>query len=122
MERKYESNERALLVAKEAIWLAWQACGATAGMGFLQDKPSAGKEEVWERAYRQGDYLIRHGTPEDVRADYVFGRMMKLNFTVRGDTISHSDSTPRRDYQAWCREYPTYSALFDAAEQNVGQG
>ena len=123
MERKYESNEKALAVAKEAIWLAWQACGGPSGYGLMRDKPSADRDAVWKQAYERGDYSGRHPgeRPEDVSADYVFGRMMKLYFKVKGDTISHNDSTPRRDYQAWCGRYPTYAALFDAAEQTLSQ-
>lgn len=116
MKRKYATKEEALNVAKEAIWLAWNACGGPAGMGFLQNKPNAEKEKVWEQAYNQGDYALRHGGPERVSADYVFGRMMKLRFKLDGDTIDHDDYEPRRDYQAWCGTYKTFSALFDAAE------
>lgn len=119
MERKYGSNEEALAVAKEAIWLAWKACGGSVGMGVLQANDQAKKDEVWKRAYDQGDYAMRHGTPEEVNADYVFGRMMKLYFTVKGDTIKHRDNEPRGDYQSWCYVYKTYAALFDAAETSV---
>lgn len=35
------------------------------------------------------------------------------------NTIKHDDYEPRRDYQAWCGKYPTFAALFDAAETEV---
>ena len=117
MERKYGGSEQALDVAKQAVFLAWQACGGPMGMGVFQDRgPKQDRETVWEHAYDQRDYTVRHGGPELVSADYVMGRMMKLNFTITGDTIKHRDDTPRGDYQAWCYTYPTYAALFDAAE------
>lgn len=116
---KFSSPEEALAVAKEAIWLAWQAVGAPGGMGWLQNNPSASKEDVWAQAYHQRDYSMRNGPPERVHADYVFGRMMKLSFTLRDDTLGISDSECRSDYQAWCHKYPTYAALFDAATESV---
>lgn len=124
MERKYGSNEEALNVAKRALYLAWKAAGGPTGAGFLQDRGEQPEEDVWKRAYGMGDYSGRRaGTPpERVDADYVFGRMLKLYFTVKGSTINHSDNEPRRDYQAWCGRYPTYAALFDAAEAEVLKG
>jgi hypothetical protein len=121
MERKYGNHEEAIAVAKEAIWLAWTACGGTSGAGFLQDNPDAKKDQVWDRAYNMGDYSGRRVgmKPTAVNADYVFGRMMKLYFKVEGDSITHDDQEPRRDYQAWCGRYPSYAALFDAAETEV---
>lgn len=116
MERKYESKEKAMDVAKNAVYLAWQACGGPLRMGFFRDRGHQDKEAVWKQAYDQGDYSMRHGGPESVDCDYVFGRMMKLYFTVEGDTIKHSDGKPRSDYQAWCGKYPTYDELFSAAE------
>ncbi len=119
MERKYSNNEEALNVAKKAIYLAWQACGGPMGAGFLQDKGEHPEDAVWTQAYDQRDYAGRHGPAERVSADYVFGRMMKLHFTLKANTIKHDTYEPRRDYQAWCGRYPTYAALFDAAEKAV---
>ena len=117
MERKYDSNEAALNVAKEAVWLAWNACGGPAGMGFMQDRgPNQDRDTVWKHAYDQRDYTMRHGPAEQVSCDYVMGRMMKLTFTIKDGTIKHNDYEPRRDYQSWCGKYPTFAALFDAAE------
>lgn len=116
MERNYDSNEAAINVAKEAVWLAWNA-SHVAGAGFLQDRgPNQDREKVWDHAYNQRDYAVRNGPPERINCDYVMGRMMKLHFTVKGATITHQDYEPRLDYQSWCRVYPTFAALFDAAE------
>lgn len=121
MERNYSNNEEALNVAKRALYLAWKAAGGTAGYGFLQDRGEQSEDNVWKQAYDMGDYSGRRaGTPsERIDADYVFGRMLKLYFTVKGNTINHGDQEPRRDYQAWCGKYPTYAALFDTAESEV---
>src|SRR3990167_7595155 len=119
--REYESAERADEVLKEAVWLAWQAAGGPSGMGFMRDNTDATKESVWDNAYNRGDYYGRgsvHGN--DLHADYVFGRMLKLRVR-RPDALSLEvhDYEPRRDYQSWCCVYPTFSALFDAAEKTT---
>jgi hypothetical protein len=111
MERKYANAEQALNVAKEAMFLAWQACGG----------PKQDRETVWDHAYNERDYSggRREGS-KHVNADYVMGRMMKLRFKIDGDSIDIPDHEPRRDYQAWCGQYQTYAALFDAAEESCG--
>ena len=120
MERKYESVEEALAVAKEAVWLAWKACGGIRGYGLLKNKPDADKEAVWDNAYEMGDYSGRAGRAEgSVNADYVFGRMMKLRFNIKGDTIEFPSHEPRGDYQSWCYVYKSYVALFDAAMATI---
>ena len=117
-KRTYSSPEEALAVAKEAMWLAWNAAGNPSYMGVFQDNPGASKEDVWDRAYNEGDYTGGHsGRPEYVNADYVFGRMLKLRFDIIGSALEIPDYTPRWDYQGWSgKRYPTFAALFNAAE------
>jgi len=119
MKRTYESEKEALAVAKEAMWLAWQAAGGTSGMGALRNNPTAMKDDVWDNAYNEKDYSgVRNAHGFDVRGDYVFGRMLKLTIhRPTATTIDVPDHLPHREYQAWCGKYPTYAALFDAAEQ-----
>ncbi len=121
MERKYQSNEQALSVAKEALWLAWNACGGPAGMGFMQDKPGADKDAVWKQTVTRGDYS-GVGTEDKSRidADYVFGRMMKLRFSVKDNAVNVPENTPHPAYQGWCNRYKTYADLFNAAEMEIG--
>ena len=117
MERKYENNEQAQAVAKEAIWLAWLACGGPSGMGFIQNKPDADKEAVWKQAFECLDYSgMDGGHWERINADYVFGRMMKLRFSVKGHVIDVPEHEPHPAYQGWCHRYKTYAKLFDSAE------
>lgn len=117
---KFASNEIAFAVAKEAVWLAWNACGGPMGFGFFRDAPGSDKEAVWNQAYNNLDYAVRHGGPEEVNCDYVFGRMMKLRFTVEDGVLTFGDYEPRGDYQSWCHRYKTFRALFDAAAESVG--
>ena len=118
MERKYESAEKALEIAKEAMWLAWTACDCSVGMGVFQANDAVKKDKVWEQAYEMGDYSGRGGMDKsEVDADYVFGRMLKLRFHIKGDTLQLPDDTPRGDYQGWCYKFKSYADLFDAAEQ-----
>lgn len=119
MKLKIE-NGKAEDVVKEAMWLAWQACGGTLGMGFLQDNPGATKEDVWKNVASDGDYTVNFRNKKgEVLADYVFGRMMKLSVKYTDDELEVRDESPKPDYQAWCREYPTYEALIEKAAQNV---
>lgn len=122
VERRYSSDEQASFVLKEALWLAWQAAGGPQGMGFMQDRPHADKEAVWDQAYNMKDYSGRLPyLGADLNADYVFGRMLKLRVRRPSpETLSFSDSEPRHDYQSWCGKYKTYAALFDAAEKAIG--
>lgn len=120
MERTYDSSEQALAVAKEVIWLAWNACGGPSGYGFLRDKPGADKEAVWEATIGRTDYDGFRARDNHVDADYVLGRMMKLYFRIEGNKLTGiSDYPPRGDYQAWCYRYKTYADLFDAAEAAI---
>ena len=107
-------------VVKEAMWLAWQACGGTTGMGFLQDRDGVTKEDVWKNVLTNGDYAKSHDFPQGrVYGDYVFGRMMKLGFEFDKDSITFRDSAPRADYQSWCHKYPSYQALVEAAQKEI---
>lgn len=109
-------------VLKEMFWLAWQACGSPMGMGWLQNRPSATKEDVWNNVANAGDYCANFNRPGTLNGDYVFGRMMKLYVRYDNSSIELPDGTPRADYQSWCGTYPTYQALYDAAVKNVGRG
>jgi hypothetical protein len=112
-------------VARRALFLAWQACDNTHGMGWLQDTPGTTEGMVWENVFAGptgGDYgpmvgvtVVNPNRPGSFIADYVFGRMMKLRLQWDAIAVTVPDSTPRRDYQAWCGQYPTYDALIEAA-------
>lgn len=102
-------------VAKEAFWLAWQACGGTSGLGFLQDRPSITKEDVWKNVQTSGDYAGNDTIPSRPYGDYVFGRMMKMGFEIGKDYIEFRDCNLDPAYESWCGTYPTYDALLSAA-------
>ena len=123
MQERQVEPKKTEEVVKEMFWLAWKACGRPQGMGFLQDRPDATREDVYSNAANRGDYAgVGSGKQGEVRGDYVFGRMMKLfvEFDAKAGVIRFRDENPTRDYQSWCREYPTYEALFDAAVESVG--
>jgi len=109
--------ENAKLVAEEALWLAWQACGGPVGKGVLQDNAGATKQDVVKNALTAGDYPAMHRVkkPGEINADYVFGRMMKLWCEVVKDGILYSDRKITPNYESWCLVYPTYEDLFEAA-------
>lgn len=103
--------------AEEAFWLAWKACGGPTGLGFLQDRSSATKEDVLDNVKDQGDYPMsfRYPSEKELYGDYVFGRMMKLEISFEEDSISFRDDPPRPDYQGWSTVYPSYQELTEAA-------
>jgi hypothetical protein len=111
-------------LAKRALWLAWQACGGPLGMGFLQDRPEATEDEVWDatrNAYDYSGFAGKCSKPGVANPDYVFGRMMKMYLEFTEDTVSHRDGELRPAYQAWCSPtFPTYAALLTAAAGEVG--
>lgn len=114
--------ENPVEVAKEAFWLAWQACGGPAGMGVLQDRGGVTRDDVWKAVSGQEatDYVVPQGGELRPYGDYVFGRMMKLGMDITSEGISVRDSEPRWDYQAWCSRYPTYESLIAEAAIAVG--
>ncbi len=66
-------------IAKRAVWLAYQAARIH-GMGRLQAIDDATENSVWRNEIEAGDYPGNFRPPEgEVHADYVFGRMLKLN-------------------------------------------
>lgn len=94
-------------VAKLVLFLAYQASGAR-GLGVLHDVPNGTLEE---------DHLWRGQEGDEIHADYVAGRMVKLwGFQFDASSITFDDKqTPRADYQSWCGTYPTNAALVEAA-------
>ena len=112
------SNSEA--VVKEVFWLAWLACGGPTGMGIHQDPGLATKKQVWDQTLNGRDYAHTDNKPGKVLADYVFGRMMKLRLEWDSTSVTFSDGKPHPDYQAWCRKYPTYQSLVEAAIKSAG--
>jgi len=109
-------------LASRILWLAWQAVNAPSGMGILQDYPDASEEEVLQGTLNAHDYDNFHAKQcsiTDIYADYVFGRRMKLSFKIEKDTFIFPDEGCQFDYQAWATLYPTYTDLFNAAEDSL---
>lgn len=126
MTRTYESNEQMMDVVRQVLWNAWRACGGPQGSGYIQDRPEATRDQVFECAFHKRDYPGgRFWTEQNaVDADYVFGRMMKLYMKLNHETNTITvplaeEYPPTTDYNGWARKYPTYEALFDAAESDL---
>lgn len=104
-------------LVKDIFYTAWLACGSPRGMGVLQDNPGASREEVWECVRDSKDYAMTTNTKTSWKADYVFGRMMKFTVELDEDKVVVSGSAePTPSYQSWCKTYPTYQALCQAAQ------
>ena len=115
----YEHDNPAAL-AKEMFWLAWEA-SRPFGAGMLQDRPDATHDAVWANVSGESatDYCLPQGGSREPRADYVFGRMMKMGLSIESDRLSWGEGALRPDYQSWCRKYPTYEALAEAANASI---
>jgi hypothetical protein len=106
-------------IVKRMMYLAWKACGRAVGMGVFQDRgPDMSEGQVWQAMYEKHDYpsgnKFNDNKPNDVCADYVMGRMMKLGLRWGKDFIDGSDDWDP-DYQSFCRKYPDLEALYQAA-------
>lgn len=108
--------ENPVAVAHEFFWLAYQA-SRPMGMGHMRSRDDATKEMVWESVTGKAltDYAVPTGSDSRPRADYVFGRMMKVRLTINADSIEVPDGETDREYQGWCGQYPTFEALGRAA-------
>ncbi len=106
----------AVSLVKRMMFLAYQA-SQIVGMGILQARNGVTEEEVWCNINNAGDYQGADPgkRPDHYRADYVFGRMMKLYIKVEDENVILHDGTPRSDYQSWCVKYSTYASLAEAA-------
>lgn len=115
-----ENERETALLAREIFWLAWQASQAF-GMGLLQDNPTATKEQVWNNILCAGDYPGRSLSPhkEELSADYVFGRPIKLVILMEKNRLELRDTLPHEEYQGWALKYPTVLDLITAAKENI---
>ena len=110
-------------IAEEMLWLAWNACRGSRGMGVFQDNPEASKEDVVHNVKTSGDYPVDLKNSEDnhYTADYVFGRMMKLRIDWEDGNIILPVFEPSPEFQEWASVYPSYEELLDAALKTAGE-
>ena len=106
-------------VVKRMFWLAWKACGGPKEYVLRDSGNTTTEEDVWKNVTTNGDYVgSRQLADGEFVGDYVFGRMMKLYVRLMAGEITYRLSTPMKDYQTWCVQYPTYKALHQAAMQS----
>ena len=124
--KKIQGN-KAEDILKEMFWLAWKSSGVF-GMGVLQDKGDANKNEVWNNILNNGDYpggSLGLRTDDNgfinIFADYVFGRMMKMSvsYNAKNNEISFYDNELSLSYQSWCKDFKSYQDLYERAIENV---
>lgn len=93
------------MTTEQAIQIATNAVNAASpvGMGFLQHV---------EKDYTPEEVAGEFDEGGNAYFDYFRGRMTKLTMKqVAPDVYALPDHDPRRDYQSWCRTYPTYLDL-----------
>lgn len=102
-------------IVKLAFWLAFQASHPM-GLGFLQSEAAAvaTEDDVWDKVSKQesSDGSLRFS------ADYIYGRMMKMNLCIRDGEITFPSHKISPDYESWCLKYATYEDLLKAAQQD----
>lgn len=110
-------------VVRRCFFLAWKASEAV-GLGALHGLLGGGDKteaQVWQNVTGQEDYPAGYNTnrPGEAFGDYVFGRMVKLAVRWGDDWVETPDMTPRKDYQSWAGDYPTYPSLVAAAVRSL---
>lgn len=119
MNLKFENKKQTEEFLKEFFWLAWNACGGPMGMGVLQENPGSSKEDVWKNIHNQDDYPGSFTQSGHLHADYVFGKMMKMNIKYEDTTVETPENV-RSDYQSWCLVYHSYQKLVEQTLKNTG--
>lgn len=115
-------TEYPLETAREAFWLAYQASSPARGMGALQARDDASREEVFENVKNEGDYPGPSRSEDgEYYGDYVFGRMLKLRLEIEEGGVEVPESEPDRSYQSWATVYSSYEDLVRTAAQNVAE-
>ena len=113
------SPESAQTLAKRILFLAYEASHVF-GMGAFQARDAVTEDQVWANTVTKGDYGGFPANTKDIYADYVFGRMMKLSFHVKDNTVNYDgDDKTKLDYQSWGAKYKTYTKLFTAAIESL---
>lgn len=100
-------------IAKRALFLAYHA-SIRVGFGKMQMEPNVTEETLWNDMR-----TMERSRPGEVHADYAYGRMMKFYMRWTDTGIETKEYRPRPDYQTWCRAYPTYQILIEAAKQSL---
>ena len=107
-------------VVKRYFWLAWKAAGGTLGMGALQDRPGSMEDDVFQNVLTgRGLSWPRPPYTSSLRADYVFGRMLKVGIETEGGILEASDGDADPEYQAWSHKYKSPADLLVAAVGEV---
>ena len=110
MKFTFKDNAEALSVAKQALFMAYNASNVV-GLGVLQEVSGATIDQVWD---------VASHSPTKLYADYLFGRMMKLGVDILDNKIEVRDGANSQDYQSYARVYPTDKDLFEAAMKELG--
>jgi len=114
-------------LVRRMFYLAYNACGTTSVLGFLQAQSNASEDDVWNNVMTRGDYpggsaFSNIKKDNEAHGDYVFGRMMKLNvrFDKDAGTIEISDRKPDIDYNRWAMKYNSHIDLAKDAASQIG--
>ena len=115
-------------LVSRALYLAYLACNKPFGMGFFQAARLQGRTPTEAEVFRcitgQEDYQGWDASNTRLYADYVFGRMMKIGFTLLPDNEigcnRDLDERLNPEYQGFSHKFPTTRALLDQAAKELG--
>jgi|688.fasta_scaffold124389_4 hypothetical protein len=93
-------------LAATYLLIAYEACGAETGMGFLQAVRGLNELTILDQVHNYPTYA-NDGFIE-LRGDYIAGRMVKTNISYNpaDGIVVVSDGIPTPDYQGWSSGIP----------------
>jgi hypothetical protein len=117
----------ALSFVKRAFFLAY--CESkVVGLGRLQERADATEEDVWVNINLKNDYLegiealvmLGEKVSSSDRADYVFGRQMKLEIGYVGQMVSFLTPEHHPNQQSFASMFPLPMDLASITAKSLG--
>lgn len=105
-------------LAKAFMLSAYEACGGTTGMGFLQAVHNMSIDNILQYCVLQQDF--QDTSFSVISADYLAGRMMKTSIAFNSieGVVKITDRKPNPDYQGWASGTPSDPGVLRNFQQN----
>jgi hypothetical protein len=120
MKFKISDSSKTEALACAYILSAYESCGHTTGMGFLQARPDTQLSDIPRLCHITES---PHISPDckTIRADYVAGRMVKTNIDYDSSVgmVTISDNSPKPDYQGWSTGVPSDPGVLRSFDPNA---
>ena len=105
-------------LAKAFMLSAYEACGGTTGMGFLQAVNDMSIDNILQYCILEPDYTDTSCSV--IRADYLAGRMVKTSIAFNSieGVVKITDQKPNPDYQGWASGIPSDPGVLRGFQRN----